>query len=161
MRGLSRLSVVFGAVMLLAAALGAPAAAGPSDTANVGFGRDLGSGCNPPECFDDASFHADDRVVPGAVAISSGGEVTFDVAGFHQIAIYGPGVKPKDIDTSMLIADFFLDDPDGRVALGMPAFSPPERSETFEFDEPGKYLVICTVLPHFEEARMWGWVTVK
>jgi len=29
------------------------------------------------------------------------------------------------------------------------------------FEEPGIYLVICTTLEHFEEAKMYGWVIVK
>jgi hypothetical protein len=29
-----------------------------------------------------------------------------------------------------------------------------------EFDEPGRYLVICAVLPHFN-VGMYGWVEVK
>lgn len=151
---------VLAGMLLLVVASSFPVAAGPPDSAVMEFGRDLGSGCNPPECFDDASFHADDKIVPGAVAISAGGEVTFNINGFHQVAIYEPGTKPADIDTGILLFDFFIDDPNGRVELGLPAFAGP-RAETFTFDEPGKYLVICTVLPHFEEAQMWGWVIVN
>ncbi|MGH7572456.1 MAG: hypothetical protein ACREMK_11530 [Gemmatimonadota bacterium] len=29
------------------------------------------------------------------------------------------------------------------------------------FDTPGRYLVICRVLPHFVVAGMYGWVIVK
>ena len=31
---------------------------------------------------------------------------------------------------------------------------------SFTFKTPGKYLVICTFLPHFN-AAMYGWVTVR
>ena len=29
------------------------------------------------------------------------------------------------------------------------------------FESPGRYLVICTLLPHFVGAKMYGWVIVK
>ena len=29
------------------------------------------------------------------------------------------------------------------------------------FSAPGKYLVICTFLPHFVEFEMYGWVVVR
>ena len=34
-------------------------------------------------------------------------------------------------------------------------------SPSFTFTEPGRYLVICTFLPHFADAQMYGWVIVK
>jgi hypothetical protein len=29
------------------------------------------------------------------------------------------------------------------------------------FDEPGKYLIVCTVVPHFTLAKMYAWVVVR
>jgi hypothetical protein len=29
------------------------------------------------------------------------------------------------------------------------------------FDQPGTYLVICAIVPHFVEAKMYAWVVVK
>jgi hypothetical protein len=58
-----------------------------------------------------------------------------------------------------------IEDPEGRVALGPP--QPPPGAEEIEwttppgtFDEPGRYLVICTTRVHFVEAKMYGWVIV-
>ena len=129
--------------------------AGPPDEATMVFGRpDLGSGCNFP-CEDDASFHAVDKIQPGAVAISVGGTVTFDMEGFHQVAIYEPGIAPKDIEPDAN-AFPFVNDANGRIFLGGLTVD-----ETFTFDEPGKYLVICNITPHFEDSQMWGWVIVN
>jgi plastocyanin len=148
--------IIFTAIAVAVTILALPAigfAALPS-SATMQYGQDRGSGCNPPDCFDDQSFHADDRIIPGAVSIAAGGTVFFDVQGFHQVAIYAPGTKPKDITP----AGFFVDDPTNRINDPLP---PPTQSVSFTFDQPGKYLVICNVAPHFEEAQMWGWVQVN
>jgi plastocyanin len=131
------------------------ALAGPPDSATMDFGNpDHGSGCNFP-CEDDASFHSVDQIVPGSVSISVGGTVTFDVEGFHQVAIYGPGVTPQDIEPDP--ATFpFVNDPDGRIFLGGLT-----ADASYTFTEPGKYLVICNLTPHFEGAQMWGWIQVQ
>jgi len=50
----------------------------------------------------------------------------------------------------------FVNDPDGRIFLGGLT-----ADALFIFAEPGKYLVICNIAPHFEEAHMWAWVQVK
>lgn len=126
------------------------------DSATMQFGRDKGTDCSPPTCDDDQSFHADDKIVPGAVTIAAGGTVNFDVQGFHQVAIYAPGKKPKDVQVDET-AFPFVNDPAGRLFLS----APPTADAEFTFDEPGKYLVICNVAPHFEVAQMWGWVQVK
>ena len=133
--------------------------AGPPDSATMKFGRpDLGSGCNFP-CVDDASFHAVDKIEPGSVSISAGGTVYFEVIGFHQVAIYEPGIKPKDIEPDDT-AFPFVNDADGRIFVG--GFNPAATFvDSFTFEEPGKYLVICNITPHFEEAQMWGWVIVN
>ena len=152
-----RQSRIILALVVLALLMATPAAsfAGPPDSATVMFGRPtLGSGCVFP-CLDDASFHAVDAIQPGAVAISDGGSVTFDVQGFHQVAIYGPGITPKDIQPDPA-AFPFVADPNGRLLL-----APPLTDVTFTFNEPGTYLVICNVAPHFEDAQMWAWVQVK
>lgn len=123
--------------------------------ATMVFGNpDVGSGCNFP-CTDDASFHAVDKVRPGAVSIAAGETVCFDVNGFHQVAVYDVGIKPRDIEPDP--ATFpFVEDFDGRLAVGLPTVD-----FEFVFTTPGKYLVICNVTPHFEESQMWGWVQVK
>jgi len=143
--------------ILLVAVLGAlvPALAlALPQQATMQFGRpNLGSGCLFP-CVDDQSFHAVDRVSPGAVAISAGGTVNFNVQGFHQVAIYSSGVAPKDIDVNGPFP--FVNDPTSLLFLGAPG-----ANASYTFANPGKYLVICNVAPHFEEAQQWGWVQVQ
>jgi plastocyanin len=155
-------NVIILTVVALALIMAIPSVglAGPLDSATMVFGRpDLGSGCNFP-CEDDASFHAVDKVQPGTVAISVGGTVTFDIVGFHQVAIYEPGIAPKDIEPDDKTFPF-VNDPNGRIFLGNPPIPPLDPDASFTFTEPGKYLVICNITPHFEEAQMWGWVIVN
>jgi hypothetical protein len=38
---------------------------------------------------------------------------------------------------------------------------PSPRNGSKQFTEPGRYLVICNLRPHFQEFNMYGWVTVK
>lgn len=100
--------------------------------------------------MDDASFHAVDKIEPGSVEISPGQTVDFYVDGFHQVAIYAVGTKPKDI----VPAGDFVND--GEFALGGLT-----ANFSHTFTQPGKYLVICNITPHFEFANMWGWVIVE
>jgi plastocyanin len=44
------------------------------------------------------------------------------------------------------------------AAIPVPCFTATTRTHTFT--EPGRYLVICGFLPHFE-VGMYGWVEVK
>lgn len=156
----TRVMTVLTGVVLLVVMSAMPLGAAPPGDATMQYGRpDVGSGCNFP-CVDDASFHAVDKIQPGAVAISAGATVDFNVDGFHQVAIYAAGTKPKDIEPDEA-AFPLVEDPEGRIfvgALPLPGFDP---NASFTFEQPGKYLVICNIAPHFEEAQMWGWVTVK
>lgn len=141
---------------------------GPPSTATVQFGRnELGSPFPPPEEHD-ASTHAKDALQPRTVVISAGGTVTFSVASFHKIAIYEPGTTPDEIDTTLLEpsgAPFpfppIINDPTGRITRGALALPGPDVAFSWTFDEPGRYLVICEVLPHFAAMGMYGWVIVK
>jgi hypothetical protein len=48
----------------------------------------------------------------------------------------------------------------GAPQVVLPARSAAQnRSETVSFPEPGRYLVICAVLPHFND-KMYAWVHV-
>jgi hypothetical protein len=145
----------------------AAARSGPPMSVTVEFGRNaLGTDFFPPGEHD-ASFHAKDAIRPRAIVIAAGGTVDFVVASFHKPALYEPGIEPEDIDTSLLEdagAPFpfppVINDPAGRIArrplnLGAPVV----WSQTFP--EPGRYLVICEVLPHFAVAKMYAWVVVK
>jgi plastocyanin len=105
----------------------------------------------------------------GVPPIKAGGTVNFIVAGFHNIAVYGNGTTPEDINTSIL-RDVpgapppfpkLIDDPTNRVFRGIASFPPVnvDRVEVVQFPEKGEYLVICAFVPHFED-NMWGWVRV-
>ena len=139
-------------------------------TAEVEFGIEEGKvGTNFPPATHDGSFHAFDKIRPRTVTIARGGSVTFEVYPLHQPAVFEPGTHPEDIDTSQTepipvfpVLERITDD-DGRIALA-PDQSFVETEWTTPpgtFDEPGKYLVICTTLVHFVEAKMYGWVIVK
>ena len=150
--------------------------ADPPLTATIQFGRPNVGSPFPPPLGHDQSSHAKDSLVPRTVVISQGGSVTFEIGPFHRVAIYQAGTMPDDIDTTatvnltvpFFIPNFTIDDPNGRIALSPPAplttlslapivwTTPPGT-----FDVPGRYLLICTTVPHFVENDMFGWVIVK
>ena len=142
-------------------------------SATVQFGQPNVGSPFPPTSGHDQSAHAVDNMVPRTVVIDTGGTVTFNIPGVHQVAIYGPGTEPDDIDTSMLIlmppgcprpggAPLLINDPENREALYAQPCLPggAARVVTHTFTEPGRYLVICAFLPHFQ-VQMWGWVEVR
>ena len=134
--------------------------------ATIQFGQlDVGSPF-PPSALPDESAHAKDNLVPRTVVIDVGGTVTFEVpAGAHQIAIYAPGTEPAEINTSALRAlcpgpaARLIDDPTNRVALITSACGVAWQAQ-YTFNTPGRYLVICAFLPHFQ-VGMYGWVEVR
>jgi plastocyanin len=136
-------------------------------TATVQFGIDAGSPF-PPQEEHDQSGHAADNLVPRTVVIGTGGTVTFNTFGVHQVTIYDDGTQPEDIDTSLLAATpcvgpgapLLIDDPENRLAIFDQPCAGGPPSPSYTFTEPGRYLVICAFLPHFE-VQMWGWVIVK
>ena len=131
-------------------AVGAP---GSPTAREMVFGNPtVGSGYAPG--VHDESFHALDRINPGAVVIPVNGTVTFKVNPGHRVGIYLEGTKPEDIQPN---PGYFLLYPVNRIFL-QPA---PVPQFTLRFLVPGKYLVICAVNSHFFAANMWGWVTVK
>lgn len=150
-------------------------AAGVPSHAVVTFGR-TNTGTAFPPAEHDRSFHSYDKVVPYTVVIAAGGSVTFNTAPFHWVAIYEPGVGPDDLTITpatlddlvvpfppFLIPDFIINDPTDRVVRGPAlAFAPTSwTTPPGTFNTPGKYLVICQVLPHFAFARMYAYVEVK
>lgn len=143
----------------------------PPMRATVTFGKDVGSPF-PPDSGHDASDHAKDNIVPEHIVISAGGTVTFNIGPFHRVAIYEPGTKPEDIDVSstvnltspFFIPNFVIDDSNGRIAEAWGNANELHTTPTtweYTFTQPGKYLIICTTLPHFAESKMYGWVDVK
>ena len=152
LRRVARIALVVGSALALSAT---PATAGSGDI-TVQFGLpDVGSDCTPPVCFDDASYHAKDTIVPGALSVPVGSTVTADVAGFHQAVLYEAGTRPRDVHPDPA-AFPFVNDPDGVIAA-----APPLVDLSYTFTSPGTYLLICNLAPHFEEARMYAWVHVR
>jgi plastocyanin len=144
------------------------AAQGLALAATIEFGKP-NTGTSFPPGSHDQSFHAPDTLVPATAVVDAGGTVTFNVnAPVHQVAIYEPGVGVKDIDTTLLTPSCLpflpplIDDPSGRVAVldAQPCGGGDDVLQ-HTFSTPGRYLVICTFLPHFAEAQMYGWVVVR
>ena len=138
--------------------------------ATMNFGIDVIGSPFPPVPPHDQSGHAKDNIVPRTVVIDVGGTVTFKMgpAPVHQVAIYNPGKDPQDVNTAILAPPAatcpqvpLINDPVLRRAVvstqlcngGSPA-------PTYTFTAPGRYLVICSFLPHFN-VGMYGWVIVK
>ncbi len=150
-----------------------PAAAGgggndSKDSATVGFGA---WASHPPvNRFPNVSAGVPNvhKMQPFTVKIKAGGSVNFVVSGFHQIAVYDDGVEPEDIDTSLITPTTgtpagipVINDPADRIYMGQdPSLVARDRVETVNFAEPGTYLVICGILPHFVNDSMYGWVKV-
>ena len=176
-------SVGIGSAAALAGAAGARTAArehgdehahqtinGPLANATVSFGAWPATGDTPldrtalPTAPAAPNIHL---LLPRTATIKAGGSVNFIVAGFHQIAVYAPGTKPEDIDTSTLIpipgappAVGLISDSENRLFLGVsPLTVGQDRVEVVHFGKRGTYLVICTVSVHFAD-NMFGWVRV-
>ncbi len=148
-----------------------------ADSAVVQFGQANVGTTFAPDSGHDRSGHAVDSLVPAVVNIAAGGTVTFNVPpGVHQVAIYEPGTTPDDIDTgdvttlaafagcagppvvnAPLVIDV-LDDPTLEAAYPVPCFTP--TTVTHQFEDAGRYLVICAFLPHSED-KMYGCVNVR
>jgi plastocyanin len=130
--------------------------------ATMQFGLvDVGGPKNPPH----PSIHSNDTIVPGTVVIDAGGSVDFKAVAAHQVAVYKEGLGPADVNTTTnLVANpcgapppSIGPDPTTQLAYFTGCGT---RTHTQTFDEPGEYLVICSVLPHFQ-IKMYGWVRVR
>jgi hypothetical protein len=157
---------------------------GPLASATVTFGQwDL---TEPLDRFPNASPRLinNHQLIPKEVTIKAGGSVSFIISGFHHILVYGNKTKPSDINISLTIPTTIqpgpplIDDPTNRIYRGLdpsvlpvlpggaaPAMVMQDRVEVVRFAEPGRYLVICGVLPHFfdeatGEFMMYGYVRV-
>jgi plastocyanin len=124
-------------------------------------------------------------VLPFEAEVDAGGAVSFVISGVHQILIYA-GREMDELRAAWVAAGsaFLPPVPPGlveyekdRVYRGQNPFSlqylllaPPlpetpsnpavDRVESVNFKEPGRYLVVCGVRPHFIEG-MHGFVNVK
>lgn len=154
-----------------------PAAApGIPSSATLTFGRSgVGSPFPAPDGHD-MSIHAYDKILPHVVNIRVGGTVTIDLAPLHAAAIYDVGTRPEDItltDATLddlpvpfppgVLPNFVINDPTNRIALGPPpnpAGPGQWTTPAGTFDQPGRYLVICVIAPHFTLAKMYAYVNV-
>lgn len=151
-----------------------PGEASPRSSATVSFG---GWMTNPPlDRFpNDANtqfpiFQNHHALTPEIATIKAGGTVNFIIGGFHVVTVYDDGTRPEDINTTLLTtpanqpAPPIIDDPNRRIYRGLdpsvlPRTASEDRVEVVQFDRPGVYLVICAVLPHFNDG-MFGYVRV-
>jgi len=144
-----------------AAALSVPVLAVLDSSATVRFGNPTAGSFIPGE-VENGSFNAQDNMIPRTSVISQDGEVTFDIAGFHQPMIYEPGTRPEDIDVPAFPPDPTIDESEGLVEAGPPLGTEGEwTTDEGTFSAPGKYLVLCNFTPHFAFAKMYGWIDVK
>jgi plastocyanin len=140
--------------------------AGPLSNATVSFG---GWMTTPPlDRFPNvnnrlANHHA---LTPVVAKIKAGGTVNFIIGGFHHVLVYDDGTQPGDIDKTMTVSvtnppgPALIADPNRRIYRGLdPSTQLQDRVEVVHFANPGTYLVICGVLPHFNEG-MFGFVMV-
>jgi len=143
---------------------------GPLATATVSFGE-WSAGLQPAlDRFPNLGAPAKPnghQLIPNETTIKAGGTVNFAIAGFHLVLVYGDGTKPEDIDATLTVpvtqppGPPLINDPTNRVYRGLdPSLFPQDRVEVVQFPNPGTYLVVCGVLPHFVD-KMWGWVKVN
>jgi hypothetical protein len=132
------------------------------------------------------------QLIPKTVEIKAGGCVNFVISGFHYVLIYDDRTRPSDINISLTNLPTVLppapappgppliNDPVNRIYRGLdPSIFPQlpgatgtasqtfqDRIEIVRFPNPGRFLVICGVLPHFfdpvtGEFIMYGYVRVR
>jgi hypothetical protein len=109
------------------------------------------------------------QVQPFNAKITAGGTVSFNISGVHQILIYGPGTTLASIARNIIQATAgpppfpgFIDDPVNRIYRGLDPriFLPAQdRLEIVSIATPGTYLVVCGLVPHFDEG-MHAWIKV-
>lgn len=162
------------------------AISGPLATATVSFGAWASNISRRPNLVATAGLannvHA---LIPNQVTIKAGGTVNFMIAGFHVVAVYDDGTQPGSINTGITSPPInatvppIIEDETNRIYRGIdptampflqgpmqkgpvgPAFQPllQDRIEVVQFPDPGMFLVICAVLPHFAMG-MYGFVKV-
>lgn len=101
------------------------------------------------------------QLIPHEVKIKAGGSVNFIISGFHNVIVYDDGTQPGDINKTLLVDGLLIDDPDRRIYRGLDPrlLALQESTEVVHFPKRGTYLVICGVLPHFNDG-MFGFVRV-
>jgi len=126
-----------------------------------------------PQEFKVAITHA--RKLDGTV-VTVPATVNFIVSGFHWPWVYKPGVTVEEVQAHIPTTTpppLFINYDVDVFAKGVFPGTPPlftdtpispvsgaqNRTDSFAFSTPGKYLVICNVRPHFLDG-MYAWVTV-
>jgi len=108
------------------------------------------------------------ELMPHEARIQAGGSVNFIIAGFHHVLVYAPGTTIDDINAGLTIPmpgappgfPEVVNDPVNRVYRGLSPFGlPQDRVEVVSFPNPGRHLVVCGFVPHFND-RMFGFVMV-
>jgi plastocyanin len=120
-------------------------------------------------------------MLPYEAEVDAGGAVSFIISGLHQILVYGPGSELAEVQLAAVGHSTppsppfppLVDYPDHLVYRGLDprvlqyfplASGTPnpviDRIESVNFKEPGRYLVVCGVRPHFDTG-MHGYVNVK
>jgi hypothetical protein len=157
----------------------------PLGSATVSFGGWMTSFTPPLDRFTNplppppTNHH---ELIPNVAKIKAGGYVNFVISGLHIVAIYDGGTTPADIAASIVAGNTLplggilppiVNDSNRRVYRGInpvsfpgapgtpptpPVFNP-DRVEVVHFDTPGTYLVICALVPHFNDG-MFGYVKV-
>jgi hypothetical protein len=98
--------------------------------------------------------------------------VNFIVSGFHWAWVYNPGVRLAEVKAHIPAAGTFVNYDVNVFAKGVNPGTPPgfadasanpsgvmNRTDSFGFSTPGKYLVICNVRGHFIDG-MYAWINV-
>lgn len=120
-------------------------------------------------------------MLPYEAEVDAGGAVSFIISGLHQILIYGPGRELEEVQAAAAglnlppappfppLVNYTIDlvyrglDPRVLNYVPLPPATPNlvvDRVEAVNFKEPGRYLVVCGVRPHFDTS-MHGYVNVK
>ncbi len=145
-------------------ASGSPALDGPLSNATVSFGEWMTPVDRFPNVSPIAANHHE--LIPQVATIKAGGTVNFIIAGFHQVIVYDNGTQPGAINTALTVPPTaggppLINDPTNRIYRGLdPSLQSRDRVEVVHFANPGTYLVICGVFPHFVNDRMFGFVRV-
>jgi hypothetical protein len=98
--------------------------------------------------------------------------VNFIVSGFHWIWVYNQGVTLAEVKKNIPAAGTFVNYDVNVFAKGVNPGTPPafadasvnpsgvmNRTDSFGFSLPGRYLVICNVRGHFIDG-MYAWINV-